>query len=63
MNDKFNEMIENIENGNWTTAQSIFKELPFEMTPSEFTDKIKEIPVNMLEDIALVGFYSTCKDN
>jgi outer membrane protein assembly factor BamD (BamD/ComL family) len=53
------EIHDNLENGNWTTAMKKYKSL--NCSAQEFGDAIQVMDTNKLEDIALLGFYT--RDN
>lgn len=53
--ESFYEIIELMENGNWSNAQELFKAI--NPSPAEFTEWISEVDVEVVKDFALLGFY------
>ena len=53
--DSFYEIIELMENGNWSSAQKLFKAI----NPSarEFSEWMESCDIETIKDLSLLGFY------
>ena len=61
MQTELNKIKDLMENGNWSDAIKLFKEL--DCTPAEYTEYLNEIKledydINTIQDFALLGFYT-----
>jgi len=51
-----NDILEMVENGHWTDAIMAYKMLT--VSPQQFREFIKDLPDNLVADMALLGYYA-----